>query len=294
MNGMKGMSGMPGMEAPKSLFGLNFFELWHPIFLVILFGIAVFYMSAINKKGERVGQLKPISFFISLVVLYFSEGSPLSALGHFYSFSAHMLSMSLTYFVFPPLFLGGLYEWMLLPYVTRPKIKAFINKVTQPLLAVSLFNILLSFYHVPVIFNFIMSRMIYMDVALVILLFYAFVMWWVVIEPTSETRTISDLQKLGYVFVASVLLTPACAMITFASQILYQKVAMEPTYFSILPPLQDQSTGGVIMKVVQELVFICTFGYIFYRWSKRENPTKDNDLNPKLSTIKQNLPVFKK
>ena len=294
MNGMKDMSGMPGMVAHKSLLGLNFFELWHPIFLVILLTIAAFYLSSINKKGERVGQLKPISFLFSLVVLYFSEGSPLSALGHHYSFSAHMLSMSLTYFVFPPLFLGGLYEWMLLPYVRNRAIKAFINKVTQPILAVSLFNLLISFYHVPVIFNFIMSRMVYMNCALVILSFFAFVMWWVIIEPTSETRTISDLQKLGYVFVASVLLTPACAMITFADHFLYQKIAMEPTYFSDLPPLQDQSTGGVIMKIVQELVFICTFGYIFYRWSKRENPSKDNDLNPKLSTIKQNLPVFKK
>jgi putative membrane protein len=294
MNGMKGMSGMPGMSTPKSLFDLGFFELWHPIFLVILLAIAALYLSALNKKGEPVGQLKPISFLFSLVFIYFSEGSPLSALGHHYSFSAHMLSMSITYFIFPPLFLGGLYEWMLLPFVKRPYIKRFINKVTNPLLAVSLFNILISFYHVPVIFNLIMSRMIYMDAALVILLFFAFVMWWVIMEPTPETRSISDLQKLGYVFVASVLLTPACAMITFADQFLYQKVAMEPTYFTALPPLQDQSTGGVIMKIVQELVFICTFGYIFYRWQKKDNPAKDNDLNPKLSTIKQNLPVFKK
>jgi putative membrane protein len=293
MNGMKGMSGM-SMPTPKSLFDLGFFELWHPIFFVILAGIAILYLRAINKRGEPVGQLKPISFLFSLVVVYFSEGSPLSALGHHYSFSAHMLSMSLTYFVFPPLFLGGLYEWMLLPYVKRPIIKSFINKVTHPLLAVSLFNLLLSFYHVPVIFNFIMSQMTYMDISLVILLFFAFVMWWVIIEPTSETRSISSLQKLGYVFIASVLLTPACAMITFADHFLYQKVAMEPTYFTALPPLQDQSTGGVIMKIVQELVFICTFGYIFYKWSKKENPAKGNDLNPKFSTIKQNLPLLKK
>jgi putative membrane protein len=168
------------------------------------------------------------------------------------------------------------------PLVDRPIIKAIINKITHPLLAVSIFNLLLSFYHIPVIFNLIMSKMLYMDLAFIILVFFAFVMWWVIVQPTTKTRSISDLQKLGYVFVASVLLTPACAMITFADHFLYIKTATEHVLFPGFSPMEDQSTGGVIMKVTQEFVFICTFGYIFYKWSRKDNPKKDNDLlNPK-------------
>lgn len=287
---------MPGMSmsvSPNHFWNLSFLELWHPIFLIVLIDLGVMYLYAVKRYEKRPVPTKTISFLLGLLVFYFSEGSPLSALGHHFLFSAHMLSMSLTYFVFPPLFLGGIYEWMVLPLIRRSAIKSFINKITHPLLAVSIFNSLLSFYHVPVIFNFIMSKMVYMYGALVILLFFAFVMWWVIVQPTLETRHISDLQKLGYIFVASVLLTPACAMITFARDFLYIKTATEPTFFQFLPPHDDQSLGGVVMKVTQELVFICTFGYIFYKWTERENPTKDYDLNPKITSLKQNLPNFK-
>lgn len=286
---------MPGMDmsSPKSLWDLGFFELWHPILLLALIVIGFVYIRAVKRRDESYIFMKTLSFLFSLLVFYISEGSPLTALGHHYLFSAHMLSMSLTYFVVPPLFLGGIYSWMVDPLVGRPLIKRVVNKITHPLLAVSIFNILLSFYHVPVIFNWIMSKMVYMNVALIILLFFAFVMWWVIVQPTDQTRSISDLQKLGYIFVASVLLTPACAMITFADHFLYIKTATEHLNISGFSSMEDQSTGGVIMKVTQELVFICTFGYIFYKWSKKDNPRLDNDLNPKLAGIKQTLPTFK-
>ncbi len=285
---------MPGMNlsSPSSIWDLGFFELWHPILLVVLIVIGFVYIRAAKRHDHKLSPTKTLSFLLSLLFFYFSEGSPLTALGHHYLFTAHMLSMSITYFIVPPLFLGGLYDWMVEPLVTRPVIHSIINKLTHPLLAVSLFNLLLSFYHIPVIFNWIMSSMLNMNVALIILLFFSFVMWWVIVQPTEKTRSISDPQKLGYVFIASVLLTPACAMITFASDFLYIKTATEHVFFSGFSPLEDQSTGGVVMKITQELSFICTFGYIFYKWQKKDNPKLNNDLNPKIAGITQTLPNF--
>ncbi|MDQ1911515.1 cytochrome c oxidase assembly protein [Paenibacillus sp. GD4] len=34
--------------------------------------------------------------------------------------------------------------------------------------------------------------------------------------------------------------------------------------------MNDQSFGGVIMKIVQEIVYGWALGYIFYRWYRRE------------------------
>ncbi|WEG10850.1 cytochrome c oxidase assembly protein [Pullulanibacillus sp. KACC 23026] len=287
---------MPGMSmsvSPSHFWQLGFFELWHPVLFVILVAIGFVYIRTVQRHEKKPVITKTISFNLSLLMFYFSEGSPLSALGHHFLFSAHMLSMSVTYFIVPPLFLGGIYEWMIVPLVKRSAFKRFINFMTNPILAVSLFNLLLSFYHVPVIFNLIMSKMAYMNLSLVLLLFFAFVMWWPIVQPTLETRSLTELQKLGYVFVASILLTPACAMITFANSFLYLKTATEPTFFANFSPMEDQSTGGVVMKVTQELVFICTFAYIFFKWSKREKPELENDLNPKLTSIKQQLPSFR-
>ncbi len=37
-----------------------------------------------------------------------------------------------------------------------------------------------------------------------------------------------------------------------------------------MPVVQDQQTGGIIMKIVQEIVYGTIIGYVFFRWARRE------------------------
>ena len=96
------------------------------------------------------------------------------------------------------------------------------------------------------------------------------------------------MQKIAYVFVASILLTPACAIIMFSSHLMYTSVANEPLVFHMMPPLADQKSGGVIMKIFQEIVFVCTLGYIFFQWVRSEHDLEANDLNPKTPELLTN------
>ncbi|GGE39538.1 cytochrome c oxidase assembly factor CtaG [Pullulanibacillus camelliae] len=272
---------MQGMNSPDAFWSLGFFNLWHPVMVIILIAIGWLYLYSVRSKLGRIPSLKAFFFLAGLFAFYAAEGSPFHAFGHHYLFSAHMLSMSITYFVMPPLILSGLYDWMVDPLLKQKSVRSILHFLTNPILGVLLFNVLLSFYHVPVIFNFIMSHPWMMVMANVVLIFFAFIMWWLVFTPTEKnTRVLTDFQKLGYVFASSVILTPACAMIMFADHFLYIKTASEVTVLHFLPPLQDQKSGGVVMKIMQEIVFICVLASIIYKWAKKERDPQANDLNP--------------
>ncbi len=98
----------------------------------------------------------------------------------------------------------------------------------------------------------------------------AILMWIPLIPLTRELESLSEIQKIGYIFASGVLLTPACALIIFSKVPFYTVYAHAPQLFAVLPYLEDQRTGGIIMKVFQELVYGSTIGYIFFKWAKKE------------------------
>ena len=51
-----------------------------------------------------------------------------------------------------------------------------------------------------------------------------------------------------------------------------------------MPVVQDQQTGGIIMKIVQEIVYGTIIGYVFFRWARRERE-KDKEQLQQLPPI---------
>jgi putative membrane protein len=43
-----------------------------------------------------------------------------------------------------------------------------------------------------------------------------------------------------------------------------------PEFLHWMPVVQDQQTGGIIMKIVQEIVYGTIIGYVFFKWARRE------------------------
>ena len=63
--------------------------------------------------------------------------------------------------------------------------------------------------------------------------------------------------------------TPIFATLTFSEEVLYE------TYFYAerimnLSPLEDQRTGGVLMKLANMAVSVGVLASIFHRWSSRQ------------------------
>jgi putative membrane protein len=285
----------------------GFRALWSPLLLLVIVGVAVLYMLAVGRyreqwfKGEEPatkGQQRAV--LIGLAIYYLAQGGPLDLLGHL-MFSAHMLSMSLMYLVAPPLILYGIPAWMYRRLFRIPSVDRLVRRITHPILTLVLFNMLFSLYHLPMVHDYVMTNYTVHTLFYIVLLISSFMMWWNVVSPLPEYERLTDVKKMGYVFANGVLLTPACALIIFAATPLYATYS-DPTVwakalgycvpagsdfilsefsgpgsFALFPPLDDQQLGGVMMKLMQEVMYGAILYYIFLRWFKRENPMNKID-----------------
>ena len=83
-------------------------------------------------------------------------------------------------------------------------------------------------------------------------------------------------KRLGYIFAGGALLTPACALIIFSDTPMFALYKEGSTLAPILPPLQDQQLGGVLMKIIQEIAYGIALGYNFYLWVAQERAKERN------------------
>jgi putative membrane protein len=219
------------------------------------------------KGAEPVSVGKQISFLLGLGIYYFSIGSPLDLMAH-ELFSMHMLQMSLLYIVMPPLLLVGIPDWMIRPLLKITPLRKIGKFFTKPLIILFVFNLMLSLYHVPYIFDSIMASHALHVISHTILLLGALCAWWPVTCPIPEYDRMKPLHKFVYLIGHSVLLTPACALIIFAGHPLFASYSKMSEMFPIFAPVDDQQLGGVIMKVTQEFAYILAIVYVFIKWMK--------------------------
>ncbi|PTX59975.1 putative membrane protein [Melghirimyces profundicolus] len=246
---------------------------WNLPLNLLLLGLAAGYLGVTHPWRRRRPQSTPVRypifFLLSLLIYYFALGSPLNLIAH-ELFSIHMLQMSLLYIVLPPLLLLSFPAWMWRPLVRLSLVQRGLRFLTRPIFSLFLFNGLISLYHVPWIFDRIMASEALHIVSHLALLGSALVMWWPVTCPVPEMNRLSELRKMGYLIANVVLLTPVCALIIFANTPMFE-LAREPSeLFPVLSPYDDQQLGGVIMKIIQEVVYIGAIGYIFFHWVRKE------------------------
>ncbi|HZG72132.1 MAG TPA: cytochrome c oxidase assembly protein, partial [Chondromyces sp.] len=164
---------------------------------------------------------------------------------------------------------------------------------TKPLVALILFNGLFSLYHIPVILDYIKLSSTLHGLYTFILFFFSIFMWWPLVNEVKGMNQLNGLKKVGYIFADGVLLTPACALIIFASAPMYATYtdsslwlqAMElcvspgtlsnlnlsgPELFSNMPVIEDQQLGGVLMKIIQEIVYGVILAQVFFEWVRKE------------------------
>lgn len=263
----------------------GFFALWNPVVLLLVVVIGFIYgkltgsMKETIKGAEPVRLRQKLAFYTGLVLFYIGQGSPINYIGHHYLFSFHMLQQTILYLTVPVFIWVGMPKWLLRPLVNHRLIHALFSFFTRPLIAIFLFNILFSVYHMPFIMDGLMRNDFLLTGYHLVLLITAFLMWFPVFCPLPEMNRLSDLKKIAYIFGNGVLLTPACALIIFADSLLYEMYSHVSVPFAHLSPLDDQQLGGVIMKMLQELVYGSALAYIFFRWYRRER-LKDNEEYP--------------
>ncbi|KIL37511.1 cytochrome C oxidase assembly protein [Cohnella kolymensis] len=288
------------------MWGLEYFsfrDLWSPLFMVFMMAVIVLYTFVVGPWRDRFAGGKPVSFtrqasFIAAaVLLYFTQGGPLSLLGHL-MFTFHMTNMAISYILVPPMLIYGIPDW-LWRAMFKPKFWRMFRILLNPIISLGLFIFMFSFYHMPDNHDYIMTNFTVHTVYYIALLISAMLMWWQICCPVPEWNRISALMKLGYIFLSGLLLTPACVMIIFASSPLFavysdpdvwvkamgycvsgdSKAMLStfdgPGFFNLMTPLEDQQLGGIVMKLLQEFVNAAALYAVFMQWYRSERSRED-------------------
>ncbi|MRX71697.1 cytochrome c oxidase assembly factor CtaG [Bacillus lacus] len=292
-----------------SIFGFR--ALWSPYFFLFVLLLSVLYFIIIGPLRNKFQDSEPVSpktkalFITSMALLYIIKGSPVDLLSHL-MFSAHMTQMAILYLVFTPLLIVSIPAWLWRAVIYKPVIKPVFSFFTKPLIALIFFNGAFSFYHIPLIFDFVKTNPIYHSSMSIFLFSASLAMWWPLVNRLPEWKELSGLKKVGYIFADGVLLTPACALIIFASASLYSTYSdptawitalhlcvpadmlsginlSGPEMFNTLPLVEDQQLGGVIMKIIQEIVYGIILGMVFFEWVRKEK--ERDELEASIGTL---------
>lgn len=276
----------------------GFRALWSPYFAMFVLGLALLYFLITGpyryKFGgaEKPSRKQQLLFYGGLLLLYIVKGAPIDLMAHI-MLTAHMIQMAIYYFVFPIFIIIGIPGWIWKKFVNIPVLKQILGLLTTPLISLVLFCALFSFYHIPMIFDFAKSSQIAHSTISVVILFAAFMMWLPVLEPVKEFKRMSPLVKIAYIVGNGMLITPACALIIFSGEPIYEAYSgtgawiqslslcvppdvlnglassnaiSGPEMFSPLTLLEDQQAGGIIMKIMQEIVLGIMLASVFFPW----------------------------
>lgn len=291
------------------MLGLQYFsftDLWSPTILALFLLIGAGYFVLVGPVSEKVSGAEPatvgqrVLFITGLIVFYLAQAGPFNLLGHV-MFSFHMVSMALSYLVAPPLLMKGLPNWVWRKIVSFLPTRQ-LSFLAHPIVAALLFNGLFSIYHLPVVHDYVMLNFTVHRLYYIALFITSMLMWWTLLNPLPEGRQASGLSKVGFIFLNMVLLTPACGLIIFASEPLYATYsnpavwaeAMRycvsgdtsallrsfgtPAFFNFLPSAkEDQQVGGIIMKFIQEGIFVSMLALVFFQWYRKEKQEDDED-----------------
>src|SRR5678815_3191128 len=107
-------------------------------------------------RGEPVRELRRSqqgAFFFGLLVIFLSLNGPLHDLSDTYLFSAHMVQHLLLSLAVPPLLLVGTPGWLLRPFLENAKIAAVARTITKPIHCFIIFNVVISLWHLPPMYN---------------------------------------------------------------------------------------------------------------------------------------------
>ncbi|WP_317643965.1 cytochrome c oxidase assembly factor CtaG [Sporosarcina sp. GW1-11] len=289
---------------PLSIFGFR--ALWSPYFLIaILLGVVLYYLITVKWRDRFEGSepvtKRQISYFLaSMVLLYIVKGSPMDLMGHIL-FSVHMAQMAMLLLIVAPFLIVGIPNWIWEKLLAKKIFNKVFMLFTRPIISLLVFTLMFSMYHYPLILDQVKLSLSLHSIFTVTLFISAINLWWPVINTVEGQPQLHGLKKIGYVILSALLITPACSLIIFVDVPVYETYASGeawlkamalcvpsstlaglsglgisgPELFTDMPTLYDQQLGGILMKVIQEIIYVVIIGRIFLSWSQYEKDNAD-------------------
>ncbi len=232
--------------------------------------LALCYLFLVRRgRAEPPAPLRSASFFAGWLSLWIALDWPLGALGAGYLASAHMLQFLLIALVSPPLLLYGLPGPFFESLERRHRIHLALRVLTHPLMAIALFNVVLVATHWPAVVDGLMVSQLgsfTLDMAWWVA---GLTLWWPLSAPVPRRPGFTYMYRIGYLILATILNTPAFALLTFSELPLYGTYELAPPVGGI-STRADQQIAGLLMKIGGALIFWTAITILFFRWYRSE------------------------
>ncbi len=218
------------------------------------------------RRGQR------LAFFSGLLVIFFSLNGPLHDLSDTYLFSAHMVQHLLLALAVPPLLLVGTPGWMVRPFLANANIAAVARAITRPTRCFIIFNVVISLWHLPPLYN---TAMAYHPIHIVqhlTLMVASVLMWWPFLSPLPELPRLSYPGQMLYCFLMVIPMSIVSIYIAMADHVLYPAYSIAARVWDITP-MSDQQIGGLIMWIPGGLLFYVVMTVVFFKWAGRDTDT---------------------
>jgi putative membrane protein len=253
---------------------------WRPYIgvwiLVALMAAGYVWLSRAERTDARTGAANGRAwlFWLGLFLFWAALDWPLGALGGGYLASAHMLQFLLVGLVAPVLLELGLPASAFARLAGRPAALRVVRFLTNPLMALIIFNSVLVITHHPRIIDAWMPTQLGSFGIDALWFFAGLVFWWPVVCPVPERPRFPDLARMGYLFGNTIIAGFLALILVFADLPVYGVYELAPPT-GWLTSREDQQIAGILMKVGGALILWTAMSVIFFRWYRRENPEPD-------------------
>ena len=141
--------------------------------------------------------------------------------------------------------------------------------LTRPTVALPLFIGTLYAWHIPAAYNQSLK-----DEWLHLFMHFsmfttAVLFWWPIIGPPPIRTQLAYPQRIVYLLLAVTPTAVLAAIITLSKSVLFDFYLDSPGHFS-WSPTEDQRTGGLLMWIPGNFVYLTTMTILFFRWFKEE------------------------
>lgn len=245
--------------------------------MALVFGLAVGPLRKRIAPGESFPKRQALLFYLMLAIFFLSEASPLHDLAEIYLFSAHMVQHLILTYVVSPLIIASLPPWLLRPLLLNRWLYPLARVLTKPLVALLVFNIYLSIWHFPAVYEAQLASSLMHHVQHALSITLALMLWWPIMSPLPELPRLGYGMRTVYLLLIPIAQLVVTAFLTFSSTPFYPSYVRAPR-ITDLSALADQQLGGIIMKVSGFIVFGVPLVWTFFRWYQEEDaPRRSKD-----------------
>jgi putative membrane protein len=248
-----------------------------PTVIVGIFALIALYLWLTGPKNRTAdgAPIHPVSdgqrvaFITGSLVMLIALNPPLDDWSGYYLLSAHMFQHMLLIFVTAPLWLVGMPEWLLRKLVSPKPVMFAGYWLTRPVVSFVIANVLITFWHLPVVYDAAINHELIHVVQHQSFLVAALLSWWPVFGRLSEWPGLSQPMRCLYLFATTIPGGIVGAFVTLAEPGLYTPYKDAPRLWG-MSLATDQEIAGLMMWVLASVIYLLIITVIFFQWAAKE------------------------